>query len=89
MCPLWDVWLCTADPATNTAYMALTRVDKGMLKGDAMDGIGPDHVQLEANPCGIIMELNLDESFSATSAKASELFFNPLAQLSQLRKLKL
>jgi hypothetical protein len=49
--------------------MALTRVDKGMLKGDAMDGIGPDHVQLEANPCGIIMELKLDDKFSATAAK--------------------
>lgn len=71
LCALYGMHHCAADPATNTAYMALTRVDKGMLKGDPMDGIGPDHVQLEANPCGVVMELKLDDSFSATSAKVS------------------
>ena len=49
--------------------MALTRVDKGMLKGDAMDGLGPDHIQMAANPCGVIMALNLNDKYEATSGE--------------------
>lgn len=64
---------CT-DPATNTAYMAITRIDKGMLKGSSMDGLGPDHIQLEANPCGVIMALKLNKDFQATSAQVRRVF---------------
>lgn len=63
---------CPADPASNTAYMAVTRVDKAMLKDDPMDGLGPDHVQMEPNPCGVIMEVKLDDNFSGTSAKVGD-----------------
>jgi hypothetical protein len=49
--------------------MAITRVDKAMLSGHAMDGLGPDHIRMPANPCGAVMQLELDESFRATSAK--------------------
>lgn len=57
------------DPVTRRAFMAITRVDKAMLKGHAMDGAGPDHLQMRANPCGIVMQLDLDDAWRATSAK--------------------
>jgi hypothetical protein len=49
--------------------MAMARVDKASLKGHLYDGLGPDHLQLEANPCGVIMELKLDNDWQATSAR--------------------
>lgn len=59
----------TTDPETNTAYIAITRIDKAMLKADPMDGLGPDHFQLAPNPCGVIMSLKLDDSYKATQAQ--------------------
>lgn len=58
-----------ADPATRTAYIAITRVDKSMLKASPTDGLSSDTLQIDPNPCGVIMSLNLDQTFEATSAK--------------------
>lgn len=49
--------------------MAITRIDKAMLKGSTNDGLGPDHIQMEPNPCGVVFALKLDEQFRATSAE--------------------
>jgi len=67
--PDQSVHTSAADPATKTAYMALTRLDKSSLRGHPLDGLGPDHLQLEANPCGVIMALAVNEGFNATSAQ--------------------
>lgn len=59
----------TFDPATRTAYAAITRIDKSMLKASPTDGLGSDTLQMEPNPCGVIMALDLNQDFEATSAK--------------------
>jgi hypothetical protein len=46
-----------------------------MLEGNAYDGLGPDHLRFKPNPCGIVMILDLDSSFSATQATVRQ---NPL-----------
>ncbi|WIA41199.1 hypothetical protein OEZ86_004814 [Tetradesmus obliquus] len=56
----------TYDPHRNRLYIALTSVDKGMLEANAYDGLGPDHLRFNPNPCGIVMALELDSAFSAT-----------------------
>lgn len=57
------------DPVARRAYMAVSRVDKAMLKGHAMDGLGPDHLQMAPNPCGLVMALELDGNYTATAAE--------------------
>ncbi|KAF6262042.1 hypothetical protein COO60DRAFT_687772 [Scenedesmus sp. NREL 46B-D3] len=59
----------TYDPHRRRLYMALSSVDRGMLEGNAYDGLGPDHLSFKPNPCGIIMSLKLDPKFSATQAE--------------------
>lgn len=58
-----------ADAATNTAFIAIASVDRGMLKGHPSDGLGPDTLQMEVNPCGVIFSLKLNDQFEATSAQ--------------------
>lgn len=60
-----------ADAATNTAFIAIASVDQGMLKAHPSDGLGPDTLQLDANPCGVIFSLKLNDQFEATSAQVS------------------
>jgi hypothetical protein len=60
----------SADPATNTAFIAIAAVDAAMLKSHPSDGLGPDHLQLpETNPCGVIISMNVNDQFEATSAQ--------------------
>jgi hypothetical protein len=49
--------------------MALASVDRGMLASNAYDGLGPDHLRFKPNPCGIVMSMDLDSSYSATQAQ--------------------
>lgn len=40
-----------------------------MLKGHPSDGLGPDHLQMQANPCGVIISIKVNDEFEATSAQ--------------------
>jgi hypothetical protein len=40
-----------------------------MLAGNAYDGLGPDHLRFKPNPCGVVMSMDLDSSYSATQAQ--------------------
>jgi hypothetical protein len=42
-----------------------------MLKASPTDGLGSDTLQMEPNPCGVIMALDLNQDFEATSAKVN------------------
>ncbi|MCB1756917.1 MAG: DUF839 domain-containing protein [Gammaproteobacteria bacterium] len=57
----------THDPATNTLYLAMSEVAKGMEDGSSNDTGGPNHIRLEANTCGAVYSLALDSDYAATS----------------------
>jgi hypothetical protein len=50
-------------------YLSISSVDKGMLKNNAFDGLGPDHLQFEQNLCGFVFDVDLNEKYVATGAK--------------------
>ena len=53
-------------------YIAISSVDKGMLANNPYDGLGPDHLQFaQKNPCGFVMDVDLDANYVATQAKVS------------------
>ena len=57
----------THDPATNTLYIAMSVVDKGMLDNDAsFDKGGPNHIKLPKNVCGTVYGLTLDSNYIAS-----------------------
>ena len=51
------------------AYTAISAVERGMLNGDARDLGGPNHIKVQANKCGCVMEFDIDSSMSATKAR--------------------
>jgi hypothetical protein len=82
-CAALFVFALPADPATNTAFIAIATVDAAMLKGHPSDGLGPDHLQLpEVNPCGVIISISVNDQFEATSAQVG-----PSAAASGVRRL--
>ena len=52
------------------AYTAISAVEHGMLNGDAARDLGgPNHIKVQANKCGCVMEFDIDSSMSATKAR--------------------
>lgn len=49
----------TFDAATNTLYVAMSEIAKGMEAGASQDLGGPDSVQLEQNKCGAVYALDV------------------------------
>ncbi len=47
------------DPESKRLFMAISKVGEGMLPGTPFDAGGPDHVRLEANPCGVIFGMDI------------------------------
>ena len=62
------------DPNNKRLYLALARVERGMTAGsETWDVGGPDHVQWDANPCGVVVGMDLGEAVdSAGVAMDSE-----------------
>lgn len=59
------------DPATNTMFLAMTQVAKGMLDADAKtDLVGRNDIRLAKNDCGAVYALKLGADFAATEIKA-------------------
>lgn len=58
----------TYDAATNTMYVAISDIAKGMVDNDpAYDKGGNNDVKLSKNSCGAVYALPLDASYSATA----------------------
>lgn len=54
------------NPDTNTLYIAMSVVDKGMNDNNATsDKGGPNHIKLPKNVCGTVYALDLDSKFIA------------------------
>ena len=61
----------THDPASNTLYLAMSVVDKGMQDNDATnDKGGPNHIRLPKNVCGTVFGLTLDSNYVASKMSA-------------------
>ncbi|MGY9046903.1 hypothetical protein P775_25875 [Puniceibacterium antarcticum] len=57
------------DPDHNKVYLSISEVGKAMEAGSKGDKGGRDDIQLEANSCGAVYQLDLDEDYKATSMK--------------------
>lgn len=63
----------TYDPATNTAFLAMSEVEKGMedmAKKNKYDLGGSNDIRLKANKCGAVYQLTLDGNYAATAMTA-------------------
>lgn len=58
----------TFDPASGTLFVAMSEIGKGMEAGSRQDHGGPDHVQLQANPCGAVYALPVGAAEGIDSA---------------------
>ncbi|MFC2967648.1 PhoX family protein [Acidimangrovimonas pyrenivorans] len=56
------------NPATNTAYLAISSIEKGMEDGAKHDKGGRNDIRLAKNKCGAVYELTLDGGYRATRA---------------------
>jgi len=68
----------TLDPKGMKLYTAWSQVRYGMedkkkanVASVAYDSNGPNHVRVEYNPCGCVMEISLDANYSGTFMKAT------------------
>ena len=60
----------TYDPDRQKAYTAISAVERGMLDGDATRDLGgPNHIKVQANKCGCVMEFDIGADMLATKAR--------------------
>lgn len=57
----------TFDPKTNTLYVAMGEIAKGMAASSKYDKGGPDHIQLPKNKCGVVYALDIKPDISIDS----------------------
>ena len=58
------------DPDHHKVYLSMSEVAKAMEAGSKGDKGGRDDIKLSANSCGAVYQLNLDDSFTATSMQS-------------------
>ena len=60
----------TYDAASKKIYTALSSAEKGMEDGHASSDLGTgNHLRMQANKCGCVMELDVDFNFRASKAR--------------------